>query len=127
VSWRVGVSAGFSAAHFHTGADEDCARVHGHNYRVEAVVEAGELEAGMALDFRRLRRLIQEAVKGWDHRLLNEVADFRDRQPTTENIARILYRKLANALEDEAGEPIEVKVWEKDDCWAAYGPGSADA
>ena len=123
MTWRVGVTEGFSAAHFHTGAGEECARVHGHNYRVEAVVEGDRAEQGMLVDFRVLRRVLRDSVSGWDHRTLNETADFAGLLPTAENIARRIFEKIAAAAGGPGTRLLEVKVWEKEDCWASYRPG----
>jgi len=123
MTWRVGVSGGFSAAHFHAGAGEECARVHGHNYRVEAVVEGDRAEQGMLMDFRVLRRALREAASGWDHRILNETDDFIELLPTAENIARRIFEKIDPAAAGPGARLLEVKVWEKEDCWASYRPG----
>jgi len=127
VRYRTGVAIEFSAAHFHGGAGPECARVHGHNYRVEAAVESGRLEAGMVLDFRVLREILREAVSGWTHRLLNDTAEFRDVLPTTENLARIVYEKSAAAAGRAGARLIRITVWEKNDCWASYGGEAGDA
>ena len=118
--YRVGVRAEFSAAHFHRGAAESCRRIHGHNYRVEAEVGAAVLEQGMVVDFNKLQSNLAEAVSGWDHRILNEVGDFAEVEPTTEVISRLLYRRLAGNL---SGPAVlrRITVWETDGCWASYG------
>lgn len=110
----------FSAAHRHRGMKEECGRIHGHNYRAEASAEAEGLEEGMVVDFDLLREKLAAAVKGWDHRLLNETEDFRDVPPTAEAIARLLYEKLAASLPPGSYRLCEVKVWETDECWASY-------
>lgn len=118
--FTVGVEVSFSAAHYHRGADPDCARVHGHNYRVEVVAESGRLRRGMVVDFRRLRAAASGIVKSWDHRLLNDLEEFRHREPTTEEIARLLYRQLEKRLKGEAARLRGVKVWETGKNWAYY-------
>jgi len=115
------VRVSFSAAHRHRARQEECGRIHGHNYRAEASAEAEALEEGMVVDFSLLREKLMEAVKGWDHRLLNETEDFSREAPTTEAIARRLYAKLAASLPPGRYRLREVKVWETDDCWASYG------
>jgi 6-pyruvoyltetrahydropterin/6-carboxytetrahydropterin synthase len=110
----------FSAAHRHRGMKEECDRVHGHNYRAEASVEAESLEEGMVVDFTLLREKLAAAVKEWDHRLLNETEDFRGEPPTTEAIARRLYEKISASLPPGRYRLREVKVWETDECWASF-------
>ena len=118
--YRVGVRAEFSAAHYHEGAGDGCRRVHGHNYRVEAVISAPELERGMVVDFEDIRRRLKGVLTGWDHRILNEVKDFADAEPTTEVISRRLFARLADDLPVRA-VLRRVTVWETDHCWASYG------
>jgi len=118
--YRVGVRAEFSAAHYHGGAAESCLRIHGHNYRVEAELTSATLNSGMVIDFGEVRKLLGAAIAGWDHRVLNEVEDFRREEPTTEAISRLLYRRLAGTLPDPAAL-ARVTVWETGDCWASYG------
>lgn len=116
----IGVLVEFSAAHRHEGADEACRRTHGHNYRAEVRLTSPRLEAGMVMDFRAARGAAREAVKEWDHSLLNELEDFRGLEPTTENISRVLYGKLSSRFPGERARLVEVRVWEKWDCWASW-------
>ncbi len=120
--YRVGVRGGFSAAHHHGGAAESCRRLHGHNYRVEAAVAAATLENGMVIDFGLVRQRLEAALAGWDHRILNEVEDFAGAEPTTEEISRLLFNRLAEGISPPASL-VKVTVWETGDCWASYGPG----
>jgi 6-pyruvoyltetrahydropterin/6-carboxytetrahydropterin synthase len=122
LSYRVGVRAEFSAAHYHGGAAESCRRLHGHNYRVEVEIASPTLKNGMVIDFGEVRRGLGEALAGWDHRVLNEVEDFSGAEPTTEVISRLLYFRLADDLRGPA-VLRRVTVWETDDCWASYGEG----
>ena len=118
--YTVAIQAGFSAAHYHRGAARECEQIHGHNYRVEVVVESMKLAGDMVIDFKILGERVREVTGKWDHRLLNELDDFKDVSPTTENIARLLYRRLKKGLSQYNVCLQEVKVWEKDDCWASY-------
>ena len=118
--YEVGVQVSFSAAHYHPGVDPACGRLHGHNYRVEVTAESARLRGGMVTDFLELSRWAEEAVKDWDHRLLNETADFRELPPTTENISRLLFQKLSRKVPGRGWRLRQVKVWETESCWAAY-------
>lgn len=118
--YAIGVQTSFSAAHYHPGVKPECGRLHGHNYRVEVTAESARLRGGMVVDFLELSRWTEEAVQDWDHRLLNETADFRKLPPTTENISRIIFRKVACRAPRRRWRLVQVKVWETDSCWAAY-------
>ncbi len=116
----IGVQVEFSAAHHHKGADEACQKIHGHNYRLEVRLSSPRLENGMVMDFRLVRSAAREAIKEWDHSLLNEIEDFKGMEPTTENISRVLYEKLSEKFSGEEARLEEVRVWEKWDCWASW-------
>ncbi len=55
----------FDAATALPGHDR-CAGLHGHTYKVEAVV-AGRAQGGVLADFREVRRRLREAVAPFDH------------------------------------------------------------
>jgi 6-pyruvoyltetrahydropterin/6-carboxytetrahydropterin synthase len=70
--------------------------MHGHSFRVEAAVTGSQLgPEHLLVDFHDLRRLLEEVVEPFDHNCLNEVAPFAKTSPTSENIARHIYRTLA--------------------------------
>src|SRR5215471_3346791 len=70
---------------------------HGHNYVVEISV-SGPVDAatGMIANLTDLDAFVQrEVIEAFDHRLLNEeVAAFRERVPTTENVCIEIYERL---------------------------------
>lgn len=116
------VNADFSAAHKLRGYQGECERLHGHNWRVQVALEAERLdELGMVMDFREVKRLLQEVLRKFDHAYLNELPRFKEQNPTTENMARVLCEELAPRL------PAHVRVgrvtaWESEGCGATYVP-----
>jgi 6-pyruvoyltetrahydropterin/6-carboxytetrahydropterin synthase len=74
---------------------------HGHNYTLEVVVEgAPDPDTGMVLDLKVLKEEIEREVESrFDHKDLNEdVEYFRDRPPTAENVASVIFALLGAAL-----------------------------
>ncbi|HTR46011.1 MAG TPA: 6-carboxytetrahydropterin synthase [Verrucomicrobiae bacterium] len=70
---------------------------HGHNYFVEVTVTGTvDPETGMIANLGELDPFVQSAViEPFDQRYLNEeVAEFRQSVPTTENVCREIYRRL---------------------------------
>ena len=89
----------FAAAHQLRGYDGDCARLHGHNYRVEVEVLASRLDKlGLGLDFRKIRGETEKVAAELDHRFLNEIEPFDRINPTAENIASYFYERLRLTL-----------------------------
>lgn len=70
---------------------------HGHNYVVE-VAFSGSVgaETGMIANLAALDPFVErEVIEAFDHKYLNEeVEAFRDTVPTTENLAREIFRRL---------------------------------
>ena len=78
-------------------AGHKCARVHGHSFRVEVHV-AGTVDPrlGWVMDFADLKRAFEPLFERLDHRYLNDVPGLEN--PTSENLARWIWRELAPAL-----------------------------
>ncbi len=76
---------------------------HGHNYVVEVTVEGGIQEAtGRTVAIGELDRYVQRhLVDVLDHRHLNDdVAEFKDLVPTTENLATVAAERLQSHWQD---------------------------
>lgn len=72
---------------------------HGHDYRLEVSVR-GPLDesSGRVVDPRALDRLVRRQVlEVFEHCDLNQAPDFQGRVPTTENLARTIWRRLQQA------------------------------
>jgi 6-pyruvoyltetrahydropterin/6-carboxytetrahydropterin synthase len=114
----------FSAAHSLRDYDGPCARVHGHNYRVEVVVEGEETDdRELLIDFYDLDRLLQPLVDRLDHQLVNEIPPFTEVNPTAEAMAAWFYDSLAPRVAEATGNRARlsrVDLWETDDSCASY-------
>jgi 6-pyruvoyltetrahydropterin/6-carboxytetrahydropterin synthase len=93
---------------------------HGHNYMLDVTVH-GEIDerTGMVIDLSELKRVVSETVVDrFDHADLNADPLFRDRVPTTENIALAVWGLLAPKL---GGDRLaSVRVWEDATLWVEY-------
>jgi 6-pyruvoyltetrahydropterin/6-carboxytetrahydropterin synthase len=72
---------------------------HGHNYVLEvAFTGPVATETGMVANLEELDPFVErEVIEAFDHKYLNEeVAEFRSEVPTTENLAREVFRRLRN-------------------------------
>ena len=114
----------FSAAHqirFHPGK---CERLHGHNWRVRIHARASTLSRlGMVVDFADLQQIVAEIGARFDHRNVNEVPPFDDRNSTAENLARFFYEEAARRLFEREGGRVtvsKVEVWENEGSLAVY-------
>lgn len=86
---------------------------HGHNYELIVSV-TGEIDpiTGYVMDMKVLKDLIKSEVENaFDHKNLNlEVSEFKEMNPTAENIAVVIYNKLRPHI--EADKDIEVVLYE---------------
>lgn len=86
---------------------------HGHNYEL-VVGLTGEIdpETGFLIDLKILSQIIKEEVEDpFDHKNLNlEVPEFKNLNPTVENIAVVIWNKLRNRIDPAFG--ISVKLYE---------------
>jgi 6-pyruvoyltetrahydropterin/6-carboxytetrahydropterin synthase len=89
----------FEAAHRLPAAPEGhkCRRLHGHSYRVTVHVEGPvDPQAGWVLDFADLSAAFAPLRDQLDHHYLNEVPGLEN--PTSENLARWIWQRLAGTL-----------------------------
>jgi 6-pyruvoyltetrahydropterin/6-carboxytetrahydropterin synthase len=93
------VEGQFSAAHEireHTGP---CCKLHGHNYRIIVQLAGDELdELGMLIDYGDVKRALAQVLQALDHSYLNEIDPFTILNPTSEEIARLIFTRLRDAL-----------------------------
>ena len=82
---------------------------HGHNYQLTVSVKGTiDPETGYVIDVKVLKALIKEHVEDvFDHRNLNlDTEEFKNVNPTAENIAVVIWNKLRPHLKNE----LELKV-----------------
>ena len=96
--YEIEVRAAFEAAHCLDGYDGKCARLHGHNWEVVAIVRGENLDAlGMLIDFKIVKAELKKVLDEFDHRFLNDLEPFAAENPTAENIARKIFERLKSS------------------------------
>ena len=86
---------------------------HGHNYDLEVgVTGTVDPETGFLIDLKILKEIIKEHVEeALDHKNLNEEVDeFKNLNPTAENIAFVIYNKIKKQLDPKYD--LEIKLFE---------------
>lgn len=82
---------------------------HGHNYElIVRVTGVPNPETGYVMDMKLLSEIIhQQVIEKFDHRNLNEdCAEFKNLNPTAENIAIVIY----NLIRPQINELLDVHV-----------------
>jgi 6-pyruvoyltetrahydropterin/6-carboxytetrahydropterin synthase len=112
----------FAAAHRLELYHGKCEALHGHNFRVEALVEGEKIgKEGMLLDFAILKGHLRQILADLDHRYINEIPFFEERASSSEYLALYIYDRLKEMLHEGDVAVKEVRVWESDHAYAAYG------
>jgi len=111
----------FASAHTLRGYPGACARMHGHNWKVEAEVVACALDdMGMGVDFKVIKQATRAIAEQLDHRYLNDLEPFAQLNPTAENIAAHFYKQLSTQLNGEHIKVHAVTLWETERACVRY-------
>lgn len=89
------------------------ANYHGHNYELEVkVVGETDPETGYLIDLKILKEIIYEEVEQrFDHKNLNlDTEEFRELNPTAENICYVIWQLLRQRLEEKY--ELSVRLYE---------------
>ncbi|MDB5197255.1 MAG: 6-pyruvoyl tetrahydrobiopterin synthase [Flaviaesturariibacter sp.] len=86
---------------------------HGHNYELEIKV-TGEVDSrtGFVMDMKKLSDVVKDAVlERFDHKNLNlDTEEFRNLNPTAENIAIVIYNLMRPAI--DATLDLQIRLYE---------------
>jgi 6-pyruvoyltetrahydropterin/6-carboxytetrahydropterin synthase len=125
--------AEFSASHYYHNPEfsaEENKRIfgkcnnphgHGHNYTLEVTVKGHvDQRSGFVVDLKQLKEIMnREVIDILDHRFLNqEVAEFRDSIPTTENLAINIWNRLQPKL--NVASLHRIRLYETQDLFVDY-------
>lgn len=115
--FEVMVEESFASAHRLLNYEGVCENVHGHNWKVQVYVTGSELdEAGILIDYKLLYTSLKDILDTLDHVDINDLEPFKGLSPSSENIARYIYKTLKQTISGTS----EVTVWETDKRCASY-------
>jgi 6-pyruvoyltetrahydropterin/6-carboxytetrahydropterin synthase len=97
---------------------------HGHNYVLYVSLIGDVDKYGMVQNLSNVKRVIkQEVISQLDYGYLNDVwPEFQQTLPTTENIARVIWHRLAPHL-----PLVNIQLFEHPDLWADYKGNNMEA
>ncbi|MFH1761917.1 MAG: 6-carboxytetrahydropterin synthase QueD [bacterium] len=111
------VEESFDAAHALRGYKGPCENLHGHTWKVQVFLKGDKLnKIGILADFKDLKKALKDGLSNFDHANLNDLPEFKEINPSSENIAKIIFDNLSKSI---AGL-IQVKVWESPTSCASY-------
>jgi 6-pyruvoyltetrahydropterin/6-carboxytetrahydropterin synthase len=118
--YEIYVAARFEAAHRLVGDFGPASRMHGHTYRMEAILRGQRLQDdGTLYDIGELRQAVDDLATSLDYRDLNEVPGLADVNTTAEAVADYCWETLAALLRDRGLDSLVVRIWESPDVYAA--------
>jgi 6-pyruvoyltetrahydropterin/6-carboxytetrahydropterin synthase len=92
-----------------------------HRYLLELRLSGPELDQhGFLVDIVDVEKLLDGVIERYRERLLNELPEFRELNPSLENFARIITTALEQGLESTRVSQVQVVLWEDDAAWVAY-------
>ena len=124
MSWTVCIRTDFAASHIIEGHQGKCARLHGHNWKVEVEAIAHALDnIGVGIDFSDLKAATNKVVNELDHYHLNDLPCFAGKSPTAEVVAQHLYHAFAAELAHFPHVTLTaITLFENDRCSVKYVP-----
>jgi 6-pyruvoyltetrahydropterin/6-carboxytetrahydropterin synthase len=100
---------------------------HGHNYVIE-ILTRGPVDpnTGMVIDLAEFDEIVRTTIlERFDHTNLNLDPTFANRVPTTENLCRVVFGLLQNAMTPGRLETVRVEETENNffQCWGSEVEG----
>jgi 6-pyruvoyltetrahydropterin/6-carboxytetrahydropterin synthase len=119
---KLQVKSHFDSAHFLRNYQGKCARIHGHRWDVVFVFQgkAEPDELGMLVDFGDLRKIIDANLP--DHTFLNDLPEYKEINPTAENICEHLFYQFRDLFFEKFQNRImltKVEIYESPNCSAS--------
>jgi len=119
--FKIKVTTSFSGAHNLRHYQGKCENLHGHNWKIEAVIASDVLDkCGMVIDFGDVKKHLKEITGRLDHKYLNDIEYFKTANPSSEEIARYIYNELKKLVHTPGAKVDSVCVYETDTSCATY-------
>ena len=117
--YELTIKSDIASAHFIPGYEGPCKNLHGHTWKIAVSLESQMLDRlGMVADFALLKKKLKEFLTDLDHVCLNDLAYFKEHPPTTENIAKYVFKNFSKMI-----APLKIKqvqVWESEAASVVY-------
>ncbi len=120
--YKLAVKKDFIAQHFLVGGDWGSEnQKHSHHYRLEIQLKGKTLDNhGYLVDIVKIKNYLEKLISYYRDRTLNELPEFKDINPSIENLARISYQTLYRSIHETGISALKVKVWEDEIAWVTY-------
>lgn len=107
----------FSASHHLLNYNGKCENQHGHNFKVVVSVRGTKLnQSNILVDFKVLKKELNNVLDLLDHKDLNELDYFEGQSTSSEMISKFIFEKMSEKFENM----YSVSVWETPTSCAVY-------
>lgn len=121
IMYELKIISHFAGAHQLRNFKGACEKLHGHNWKVEVYVRGEQLgDDGTLIDFHDVKEATNKALQTLDHEFLNDLEPFREENPSSENIAKYIFERVAGELGNRRVTVYKVTAWESDTACASY-------
>ncbi len=115
--FEIRVETNFSSAHHLLNYKGKCENMHGHNWKVEVTVRGENLDkSNILVDFKVLKKKVNEIIEYLDHKDLNELEEFSGVSPSSEIIAKFIFGRVKKEFKNV----YKVSVFETPTSCATY-------
>ncbi|UCD82351.1 MAG: 6-carboxytetrahydropterin synthase [Desulfobacterales bacterium] len=120
--YTVAVKRDFIARHYLIGGDwGDENEPHAHHYVIEVRLEGLNLDShGYLTDICDIESALDARVTYFRDKMLNELPEFVDLNPSIEHFARILCQAMAANIQTDHLKAMAVKLWESESAWTQF-------
>jgi len=121
--YKLTIESHFDAAHALRGYQGRCENTHGHRFRVVAHFSVRHLDdIGLGCDFTVLKKALNTVLVRFDHTDLSLVPPFDAINPSSENLAAVIFGLLESTAKELPARLSSVEVWESPDAGVEYRP-----
>ena len=120
--YTLAVKRDFVAQHYLIGGDwGDENTWHSHHYCVEVQLQGDTLDKhGYLVDIVDVEHHLEQLVRYYRDKTLNDLPEFQDKNPSIEHFSRIFCMQIHERINAENLSNIRVCIWENDIAWTAY-------
>jgi 6-pyruvoyltetrahydropterin/6-carboxytetrahydropterin synthase len=120
--YKLAVERDFIAQHYLVGGDWGPENhKHSHHYRLEIQLERKTLDNhGFVVDIVKIKDYLEKLIANFRDHTLNELPEFKNLNPSIENLASILYQALYRSVREAGILDLKIKVWEDNIAWVSY-------
>ncbi|MFC7154397.1 6-pyruvoyl tetrahydropterin synthase family protein [Halomarina halobia] len=95
--------------------------LHSHHFGVELTLRGPELDRYRYLtDIDAVNAMLDEVEARYADETLNDLPEFEGGNPSVERFARVVWERVAEALDPDYVEALEVRIWEDETACAGY-------